>query len=377
LAFSVLQASSLAFVYDSKRFIFSLVTSIVAAFSVLFFRYVLPLSESGRYMRLRWKAWTGPSRTGIPPAFSKYLGDERDWAVLSANFGVASQHPVEKFVSLLSPFSTKAMADPTDLLRARAALDEGTASLWVPRSKAKLGTYQPTLDGQSVSLLWGEHLGFRRRCSRGIISVSEALLTFRPTIEAGFDGRAVCLAYGILARNKGLEPWTLVCNLGVKNTFTAFEENSVLWPRPAKTLRGIYRTEFARTFSLLGESYITAATELGLLLADADADLIEDWLDRLMEHQDLSLNKQAAELGATTEDLARLYRGHYAAMLVSLSAHRKGIQTRPEVLVYDALCRLEGVDISPWAATPLIANRRRLELAQLGLAGERLIAAII
>ena len=64
-----------------------------------------------------------------------------------------------------------------------------------------------------------------------------------------------------------------------------------------------------RSFLLLGNSYATAATELALLLADVPAALIEDWLKGCMEHQDLGLIREAADHGASPQDLARLYRG--------------------------------------------------------------------
>ncbi|OCK95660.1 uncharacterized protein K441DRAFT_71037 [Cenococcum geophilum 1.58] len=366
------------FIVDSLRNASRLVIGLcIIAFLIFLFRVTLPLMESGRYLRLRWKAWTGPSRTGIGPSFSKLIGDEDDWIDLNCAIGL---HPIEKFTrvvpSLPGSFSG-IVADPTDLLRASVAA-VGNGSLVTPRSKFKAGVYQPSSDDESISLLWGEHLGFRRRCSRGIISVPGNLLEYRPTFDSGRDGRAICLAYGILARNKGLEPWNLVCNLNLKSSFRDFEENSVQWPRPAKTLRGVYRAEFERTFSLLGNAYVTAATELALLLADTSDDLVEDWLDGMMEHQDLSLNHHIAALGASGEDLARLYKGQYAIMLVSLSTHKRGIRLRPELLVYDALCQLEDVgNKSRWVSATAIIDRRGQELAQLGKTGQRLISAII
>lgn len=136
-----------------------------------------------------------------------------------------------------------------------------------------------------------------------------------------------------------------------------------------------------RTFALLGESFVTAATELALLLADTDYDIIEDWLDGMMEQQDLSLNHTAAQAGASPEDLARLYSIQYAVMLVSLASHQIGIRYRPELLVYEALCRrlsVEGKSRSPpWIQSSLLVERRKIELATIGIAGQSLIAAVI
>ena len=362
------------------RLTFLLAGCVNAVFLILLIEYAVPFVEHCKYTRLRWKAWSGRSRTAIPSTLLQYVGDQRDWVALSLSVGTPSVHPVERFAWLFSPLSSKLLTDPTDLLRARAALDHETSSVWVPRSEDKIGLYQPVLPDKPASLLWGEDLGFLRRCSRGVISVPRALLVAWPTTETGFDGRPICLAYGILARNKGLVPSKLICNLEVKNSFFQFEENSIFWPRPAKTLRGFYRAEFHRTFSLLGPSYVTAATELALLLTDASHELITDWLDGQMEHQDLPFNNRVSDLGATPDELARLYRGHYAAMLVSLSAHRMGIRVRPELLVYDAVCRHEGVVVPSggWAVTaPEMRARKELELQQLGQRVTGLIDAII
>jgi hypothetical protein len=370
------------FVVDSLRTVSRLVVGLcIIAFLIFLFRVTLPVMESGQYLHLRWKAWTGASRTGIGPLFSKLVGDENDWVDLNCTIRIPPQHPVEKFTLVVPSLSRRftvsgIVTDPTDLLRASVAATNGI--IVTRTSKFKAGAYQPWSDDESVSLLWGEHLGFQRRCSRGIISISASLLEYRPTFASGRDGKAICLAYGILARNKGLEPWNLVCNLGLKSSFRDFEENSAQWPRPAKTLRGVYRAEFERTFSLLGDAFVTAATELALLLADTSDELVEDWLDGMMEHQDLGLNHDVAALGASREDLARLYKGQYATMLVSLSTHKRGIRLRPELLVYDALCRVEDVgNRSRWVSATAIVNRRGQELAQLGETGQRLISAII
>ena len=344
---------------------------------VAFAFYLLHLSESRAYRRLRWKAWTGPSRTGIPSTLARYIGDERDWVALESAVGEGTPHPVEKFLKVASPHRCGVVSDPTTLLKARAALDKVQDSLWVPSNEDKSSTYQPASAGQSVSLLWGEGLGFRARCSRGILAVPHSLLQSSPRLSKGFDGRPVCLAYAILARNKGLEPSSLVFNLESKNAFRAFEESSSFWPRPSKTLRGFYRKEFARGFSLLGSSYIAAATELALLVADIPVALFEDWLLGGMEHQDIELNRKMADEGASHEDLARLYRGQYAAMLVSLSLHRQGLRLRPELLIYDALCSSEHVERPAWSLAPWATRRIAEELELCGSNVTALAQAII
>ena len=53
-------------------------------------------------------------------------------------------------------------------------------------------------------------------------------------------------------------------------------------------------------------------------------------------------------------------------MLVSLSLHRVGIRIRPELLVYDAVCKTLGIATGAWAASADMESRRQRELAVLG-----------
>jgi hypothetical protein len=142
-------------------------------------------------------------------------------------------------------------------------------------------------------------------------------------------------------------------------------------------MRGFYHAELARSFSLIGGAFVTAATELALLLADAEFEVASDWLDGVMEHQDLQLNNDAATMGASRDDLARLYKGHYAAMLVSLSIHRKGNRVRPELSVFESVCRADKVPLPAWMFVGAMSERRRQENVGLGQQGWRLIDAII
>lgn len=332
--------------------------------------------ETRHYIWLRWKAWTGPSRTGIPPNMARYIGTSEDWAALLVRTGRVRQHPVEKFAGLLFLKSKRIVEDPTDLLRTRVALDQGKLPPWTPHPQERSGVYHPILEDQSVSLIWGEELGFRKRCSRGIISVPPNLLKTSPSLKSGLSGNAVCLTYGILARNKGLQPATLICNLGVKNSFSVFEEGG-LWPNPAKTLRGYYYSEFNRAFYLLGQPYVMAATELAILLADTEPALIDGWLNSHFEHQDLLFNREVCALGASDEDLRRVYRGQYAAMLVSLCLYHKGIRIRPEITVFDAVCKFEHTERPFWAVSDVMEARRQRELAEYRPELQRLVDAVI
>ena len=325
-----------------------------------------------QFLKLRWKAWTGPSRTGIPPTLASYVGGVSDWKTLSREFGRAKGHPVERFATVLSQNTDAIECDPTDLLRTTAAAPVPSE----PRERSKDGIYQPSTAGMSISLLWGERLGFSRRCSRGIIAVPPNLLVSTPRLKNGIDARSLCLAFGITARNKGLDPKSLICNLRLKDSFRAWEEGG-LWPNPSKTLRSYYYTEVDKAFHLLGESFITVVTELAVLLADLDNVLISKWLDLEFEHQDLSLNLEAHSSGASIIDLQRLYRGQYAAMLISLSLFHIGVSVRPEISVFEAVCAADGVALPQWLSTERMKARKEKERHAYGPPLQRMIDAII
>ncbi|WEW61197.1 hypothetical protein PRK78_006687 [Emydomyces testavorans] len=305
-----------------------------------------------------------------------YIGDSADWKALRASAGDIRLHPIERFAGFLTRDSKGIVEDPTDLLRSQVSHDQKELHAWMPQSLGKAAVYQPTAPNNSASLLWGEHNGFQRRCSRGIIALPPKLWTVSPKLNSGLCGKAVCLAYGILARNKGLEPASLICNLKAKNSFRMWEEGS-LFPLMSKTLRSFYYIEFRDSFRLLGDSFITAAAELAVLLTVVDHSLVRRWLDAGFEHQDLELNFEAHYLGASPEALDRLYRGHYVAMLISLCLYHKGVQIRPEITVFDAVCDLESVSIPLWALSDSMQARRDAELAQYGPSLRRLVHAAI
>jgi hypothetical protein len=195
-------------------------------------------------------------------------------------------------------------------------------------------------------------------------------------MQSGLSGRALCLAYGVLSRNKGLEPRSLICNLRKKNSFRQWEEAAV-WPHPTKTLRGFYYAELDKGFSLLGQSYVVAATELALLLAGWDHGVIEWWLGQGFEHQDLELNRIVYDQGASVPHLDMMYRGHYVAMLISLSFASQRPSIRPELTVFEAVCELENVLVPDWAFAPAMEARREAEIQAYGPSLQRVVQALI
>jgi hypothetical protein len=82
-------------------------------------------------------------------------------------------------------------------------------------------------------------------------------------------------------------------------------------------------------------------------------------------------------MGASQEDLWRIYRGHYGAMLVSLSLYREGIQIRHEITVFDTVCKLEGAELPLWAVSDAMAARRQREFDTYGPTLRDLVDAVI
>lgn len=307
---------------------------------------------------------------------AQYLGSSADWQSLLNSCRGVYLDPIERFSWLTNNFGQGIEYDPTEILKKRLDIDKDSDTVWLPLSDEKAGVYAPHGLGQPVSLLWGIHIGFLPRCSRGIVAVPRNLLKFQPRLKNGVDGRPLCLAYGILSRNKGLEPHRITCNLSTPARLRAFEMNSALWPRPSKTLRSFYRAEMHKMYSGLGGAFVNAATELALLLADSQAEIVSDWLDANLEHQELSLNQEIASLGATPAELSLLYRGQYVAMLVSLSQHKLGVKLRPELMVFKKMLESEGTLPMPsWLVHASMIRREEQEATLIGEGGPQLIDA--
>lgn len=348
---------------------------LASASSLAVFRYAWPAWRNRHYCSNRWAAWTGPSRTGIDAALVPLIEGNDPWPILSRDVPVMKQHPVDIRIRLFK--SRLILDDPTDILKAKKRIiasrmseqqpvDEKKSPKIVQRGPGdRTGLYEPVYEKQSASLLWGAYIGFSPRVSRGILAVPSRLLKSSPLTASGHDGQSVCLAHGILGRNKGLAPKTFILGLDSKK----LEENSVQWPRPSKVLRSYFREEMVAAYGALQKNYVDAATELALLLADSDHVLVADWLAARMEHQDLALNNQAARLGASGDDLQLLYQLSYAAMLVSLSAHRKGRKYRPEMklfIAYWTKYRGGAESLPAWTASNEMTGRIRQEECDLG-----------
>lgn len=95
------------------------------------------------------------------------------------------------------------------------------------------------------------------------------------------------------------------------------------------------------------------------------------------EQQEIDLSHRAAENGASSADLIRIYQGQYATMLVSLSLHRQELRKRPEILIYDAICDLYYDKCSPWSLKSNISLHHAEEHELYGQSVQSLVQAVI
>jgi hypothetical protein len=90
---------------------------------------------------------------GLPAALLVDIGEEHDWITMSSSTGILPSHPVEQFASFLAGDSREIVSDPTEILKARALLDQDKDEVWVSRSESKVGVYHPISSDESATLL--------------------------------------------------------------------------------------------------------------------------------------------------------------------------------------------------------------------------------
>jgi hypothetical protein len=190
-----------------------------------------------------------------------------------------------------------------------------------------------------VSLRWGEDEGFRRRVSRAINAMPAGLLGSRPVTMDGYNGEGLCLAFGILGRNKGLRPNQLrfdaedewkktrgILRDRAEAPIRTILENGSSWsPRPNKVMRSYYGRAVLEQFGTLPVDFLAAATELALILLDIRQKELRIWLDGRFEQQAMDVNRylsgrnEAFAPKATDRQLGTLYRASYTSMVISLN----------------------------------------------------------
>ncbi|GLB43206.1 hypothetical protein LshimejAT787_1301070 [Lyophyllum shimeji] len=349
------------------------VLTLSTATAIAIVRYALPAWRNRLYTELRWLAWTGKSRTGIPAEFGRFCGQKADWMhILDLRRGARfARTPSDEWGWAIRP--PKGMwQNPTALLQ---GFDEKTLIREIG-TDGRLGlcVYDDGYQKDQVSLLWGESEGFRRRVSRAVNSMPSTLLNSYPSTYDGFNGTGLCLAMGILGRNKGLAPFALVFDVhdsrkdakGIvrddltRQVSTELEATSAWFPRPNKVMRSYYRKVMEDQYSGLGAEYIAAAVELALIFLDCPPQVTKRWLSLDLEHQSIKLNQVMSDrplrvlrTPATSAQLQTLYRASYASMILSINyfdqdQHHVDDSRRPDLICFALLWLAEGGTAPAW-----------------------------
>lgn len=336
-------------------------------------RYMIPAWLSRHYIHNRWLSWTGSSRTTISKEKSAFCGNADDWRALAqqVNLSDVKYTPSDWYGPRLWPVSGLPH-DPTDLLRNANSKD---SKLLARDSEARLRFlyHDGDTNSRTVSLLWGTEQGFRKRASRATSSMPEGLLRSRPFTTDGYAGEGLCLAMGILGRNKGLNPKALVFKMS-RDISTALENNSTWKPRPNKVLRSYYLDTMKKQYHYLGQEFVDAAVELALLLMDVPHLATSAWLAAGMEHQSINCNRLIAEYSKNNAELQANYESSYVSMIMSLNnmskkmerrSGDKGDINRPDILCTGLLLKARGQPEPIWWNSTELADARQIEIACL------------
>ncbi|KAF5648952.1 hypothetical protein F52700_771 [Fusarium sp. NRRL 52700] len=330
-------------------------------------RYMLPAWRSRRYLCNRFLAWTGPSRTAVDSNLVSFCGGKDDWFNLASQAksrgttGVSS----DKYGWRLYRIDGIQM-DPTDILKSGVVSPQTVSMTRSPRY-----TYHDGYRDQgTVSLYWGIHSGFLPRVSRSISSVPVNLLMSTPFTNDGFAGEGLCLAMGILGRNKGLKPRNLIFNMN-RALSAQLENHSTWYPRPAKTLRSYYQKLLEDIYGGLGTPFVYAAVELSLILMDASSTAVASWLQAGCEHQSIQVNEDLKRHGANDEELRAHYESSYVSMIVSINNmkdekvgqhnHGKAQVVRPDITCLGLLLKARGEPRPAWWGLEKFCSYRKGE----------------
>jgi hypothetical protein len=362
-------------------------------------RYAIPAWRNRHFIENRWLAWTGDSRTTIKAEKARLCGDRKQWLLLSQQLAKSKEKwavvPSDEWGPTLTLRAPEGLAEnPTWILdKTSPSTQEGD----------ELGSfvYDDGLHGlgggTTVSLLWGSEQGFRRRVSRGIGSMPLNLLQSQPVTVDNYVANGLCLAMGVLGRNKGLIPKTLVYGseqrspkpgapppphqTELQKIHSELENSSTWKPRPAKVLRGYYYETLKKQYGTISDAFVAAAVELALIMADASHHAIREWFDRKLEQQCYTLNhllqSERQQLGPISDEMNALYRSSYVSMIISLNYIN--YPERGRAASHEHLCRpdLHGMALllmAEGASKPLWWDERfvkeRLAREEAGLIGD-------
>ena len=342
-------------------------------------QYTLPAWQHRHYIRTRWLAWTGPSRTTIRKEKEHFCGNAPQWQRLvdlhANDLARLQPTPSDYYGWRIWPVGGISH-DPTDILSFTSSDSSPLSD--TEKSQHPVGVYYNADDAaDKVSLLWGPNQGFRRVISRAVSSMPLGLLKSSPVTTDGYDGKGLTKAMGILGRNKGIQPWKLVFRSD--SILSSHMESSSTWsPRPTKVLRSFYKATMQAQYGGLGDGYVNATVELALIMADMPHWASDKWLKEGLEHQSLGTNiflaeqaLVAATAGERHDALLAHYESSYSSMILSLTYMNSNMKNRrdskavelgrPDLLCLGILLKARGSSEPSWWNSRAVRQAREKE----------------
>jgi hypothetical protein len=301
---------------------------IAGAAAVAIVSYTVPAWRSRHYVKDRWLAWTGPCRSAVSVQESKRCGDSKDWMELARSRRRSMEiNPFDDWGWWIPPWKPVGIKyDPFTILGDTL---QNSSNVHIVECVREVYDGGHGHDGVT-SLLWGETNGFRKRVARSIVSIPVGLTKSRPLTTDGYNGEALCLAFGILERTKGPRPEQLKFK---DEAYADLPYNSRL-----AQVRNYYKRTMVEHYHAIGDEFVSAAVELTLLLTNCSRSKIQRWLSRGLEQQSMKLNMKLAEqTGITKEELEACYQSSYVSMIMSLTLIRDGYETekdRPDLYYF-------------------------------------------
>ncbi|KAG9057464.1 hypothetical protein FS842_006467 [Serendipita sp. 407] len=346
------------------------ILALASATTLAIVQYAVPAWRARHYVLNRWLAWTGNSRTSVDLVHWRFAGTPTRWQTVSRNVEANRSIPSDWYGWTICDNSIR--QDLMDILYSIQSWNIASDDFERP-IPADTYIFDDGLDYDNadtprrVSLLWGRPQNFSRRVSRAIASVPRTLMTSMPLSADGYRCEGVCLALGVLGRNKGLRPKLLVFDIGDLGT-TFLEDTSTWAPRPSKVLRSAYKELIKTQYGGIGGMYVDAALELSLLFMDCPAIATTAWLTAECEHQDIKLNWLLRQTpGIELYELDAHYRSSYTSMIISLCYMRSSdaLPMRPDLICTGLLLQAENKPRPSWWMQDEVVKRRRQEMDAL------------
>ena len=306
--------------------------------------FVIESIRQQSYRKILWEAWTGSSRTQRPLSQAHIVAQlEQMKSQLLQSGNQQQRKPTESIFNWAGQcFHQKTkmdIAEAMDLLDINKQTNSKVNQL---AEDSNLQIY-PLITGKNdvISVKWGGPSSslFHLRVSRGISMFDQKTIVKAFSLTKASEEKWIMIAAGIVARNKGLCPEKLICKLNEATATGCYAvlENASKWhPRSNKTSRTSYRNKIKELYGVLGDEYVTAVTELAILIPDVPHIYLRQWLEHKCEHQDVGFAWAIwnSTNGSTDVQLS-LYKTSYISMLFSLNCGRANPPQR-----VDATCLL-------------------------------------